>query len=517
MQQKLAESLKTVGVTVAEVAEVVVVGDDKAASITEIFRYRPFPYDVFPSELKNLIKKMADAYHVQPEPVAVVMLTILSAAIGNSIRVEVKGGWKSPVTLWTMVIGRSGSGKSPFMNKLIEPILMKQAEASKRYKLETEQYEVELAEYTKTVKATKTPQISSIKPVKPELVHCYMTDTTVEALSQAMFTSPRGVLIHNDELSGFVKSLNQYKSNGADRERFLELWNCKPWKIDRVGRGSTYIKDTGCSIIGGIHPLALPGLFDFESFIVGFLPRFLMTSITETSYSFSMTEITEEDMKPWISIVHKCYDIPLNNANNEHNLHKILPMSPDAIELFSKYYELYKTKEKNLPEIGEVFISKLIDYCVRLSGILHVLNGGVNQIEKDTVLDAINLVNYFAHQTMQTLELYYYPNLRAKYSEMDMILIQTLYDLTTDVKNGRLRVKDITDKINDNLPDTIKKNSETISHMLRKLGLTTLTGSQGYSYLLWETEKLKKLYTFCKQSPTSPTTATYKNMEDTGK
>ena len=51
-------------------------------------------------------------------------------------------------------------------------------------------------------------------------------DATVEALYSVLEENPRGVLDIEDELSGWVRRMDQYKGGkGADRQFFLGVWS----------------------------------------------------------------------------------------------------------------------------------------------------------------------------------------------------------------------------------------------------------------------------------------------------
>jgi hypothetical protein len=59
-------------------------------------------------------------------------------------------------------------------------------------------------------------------------------DTTVEALAAALEDNPRGVLLARDELSAFVRGMDQYKNHrGSDRQFYLSAWSNSPVSVDR--------------------------------------------------------------------------------------------------------------------------------------------------------------------------------------------------------------------------------------------------------------------------------------------
>lgn len=80
-------------------------------------------------------------------------------------------------------------------------------------------------------------------------------DTTVEKLAyiEANPGNDRGLLWHQDELTGLIFSLDRYHSKGgAGRAALLELWNGGPRRIDRVREGgSVYVPNWSATLLGG--------------------------------------------------------------------------------------------------------------------------------------------------------------------------------------------------------------------------------------------------------------------------
>jgi hypothetical protein len=78
----------------------------------------------------------------------------------------------------------------------------------------------------------------------------YVDDTTVEALVLVLRDNPRGVVVIKDELTGWIKAMDQYKAGGkgADRQFYLSGWSRKSYVNDRKGAQGTLRQDaTGSS------------------------------------------------------------------------------------------------------------------------------------------------------------------------------------------------------------------------------------------------------------------------------
>src|SRR5215216_2383024 len=65
----------------------------------------------------------------------------------------------------------------------------------------------------------------NFEPPKAPTVRRYKTeDATVEKISELLLENPEGMLIHRDELSGWLRNLDKQGREG-DRALYLESWN----------------------------------------------------------------------------------------------------------------------------------------------------------------------------------------------------------------------------------------------------------------------------------------------------
>lgn len=79
-------------------------------------------------------------------------------------------------------------------------------------------------------------------------------DSTIEKIGEILRENPQGILIHRDELSGWLKSLDKHGHEG-DRSFYLEAWNGNgSFTVDRIGRGTLHIPALCVSILEGIQP-----------------------------------------------------------------------------------------------------------------------------------------------------------------------------------------------------------------------------------------------------------------------
>ena len=130
-----------------------------------------FPVEALPPDMGHFVEQCAAALPVAPEMVGVPALVVAGAAIGNTRAVRLKEGWTESNALWAAIVSLSGTKKSPALQKAVEPLLSRETEERRTW----------------------------------------TNDVTVERLGALLAASPRGLFSYRDELSAWVKSMNQYR------------------------------------------------------------------------------------------------------------------------------------------------------------------------------------------------------------------------------------------------------------------------------------------------------------------
>ncbi|MBE7444817.1 MAG: DUF3987 domain-containing protein [Planctomycetia bacterium] len=471
------------GKKVTEVTEVTV-------SPEEIIQVCEFPLDVLSDELKKLVSKISTSIDISHEAVASIALTVLSACVGNTVRVSPKKDFYIAPFLWTAVVLPPGAGKSPTQELLVKPVKKMQSQAYLKYKKLMQEYEVKLNAFKKD-KSNTTEQ-----PEVPQMDQFYISDSTVEAMADVFESQPRGILNSQDELSGLILGLNQYKAQGNDKQHYLDLFNCNSWKIDRKGK-SRFIPNTGMGIIGGIQPMVLIQVFGDDSFHDGFIQRFIFVCPESRPLRFSRENVSDEELTYWEDLLYWCFEITLEMNDSGFVKSKILTLSDGALNLWETFYNEYGQLATILPMKVSGFIPKLYLYSLKLAGLLHIIESFKKKnisptINEKTIQDAINLTKYFFGQINKVLRLY---SKKDELKEYQTRLSRVIHTLQGDVASGKLPLSKIVEGYNKELPTHAHLTSEKISNILsEELGLTTKKSTGNYSCLLWEDEKIKNLF-----------------------
>ena len=133
------------------------------------------------------------------------------------------------------------------------------------------------------------------KPVQKRL---RLEDTTIEGAQEALANSPTGVLMVQDELSGFFGSMDKYSGHrGAAKDRgfWLQSYNGGEYALNRIGRGAGIIPNLSVSLLGGIQPDVIRRL-SAESYDDGFLQRMLLVVMrpAEVGKDVPTSNVSEE-------------------------------------------------------------------------------------------------------------------------------------------------------------------------------------------------------------------------------
>ena len=99
------------------------------------------PLDVFPDKIQEIILNLSRHENFNVEYVASIIISAMAAAIGNSYQINIRNEWKDSPSLYMMLIGRPGLGKTPPLNFLYKPINDLDDRLDEKYSEELEKYE----------------------------------------------------------------------------------------------------------------------------------------------------------------------------------------------------------------------------------------------------------------------------------------------------------------------------------------------------------------------------------------
>jgi hypothetical protein len=361
-------------------------------------QYGPPPLDLLPSVLQEYVIAAAESLNVDVAFILLPLLSSLGAAIGNSRSIKLKPGFVQPPVIWTGIIGRSGSRKSPALNAGCFAVMENERDLMRQNKQAREKYENDLADWE--AEGKKKP---GKKPEPPGLLTCLMDDMTLAALADAIQENPHGVLVKKDEPSHWFAAFDQYHSGkGADVSRWLSLHTGVLFGLDRRTDKRRYrIYDPRACIAGSIQPKVFRRILTPDYFERGLPARFLLAHPPFLQDRWSDKTVSDDICKAALELFEELWLLPPEPHYCDKRP-KLLPLDRDAKAVFVDFYNECGAVSVEAGEHEEAAWCKLTGYAARL-GLVGQLarNPQAEVVTGDTMQAACELARWFGNEAVR--------------------------------------------------------------------------------------------------------------------
>ena len=350
--------------------------DQDKARVDELITnpQKEFPVELFPDECQKAINYFATNLEHNKEICSVGVLSALASAIG--LKASIKTDFTNFPVIWTAVVAKSGFGKTPAIDKVIEPLRALD-------KINAETFAGENDAYKSSPKTLP----------KPKLSQRIVSDFTIEALLDVHKYNKNGLLIYVDELMGFINSFGQYKSGkSGEQEIYLSLHDARSVVVNRKTSDPITLDRSCVSILGGMQPSKL---FDFlrdgrsED---GFLFRFCFVYVPKFKKKKNLNKVRDENIETTYAnyvkhIAESTFELTFKLEEKADQLFKYWE---------SQCYDLYEDNEFDF-----AYQNKLIKMVLRFALISHTANhfllDKANEIPASTMMKAIKAAEYFRY------------------------------------------------------------------------------------------------------------------------
>jgi hypothetical protein len=303
--------------------------------------------------------------------------------IGTARRVRASRSWSEPVTLWTALVGFSGTGKTPGIDvttralKMVENSRRSQiADMRRKHEARVEtakaaakKWKAEVQEAVEAGRRAPDMPVEATDPgpfVPPRL---YVSDITTERLAVLLQARPRGLALVVDELAGLFLNMGRY-SNGSDREFWLQAWNGRAHVVERQGRPSVEIDHLLVGITGGFQPDKLVKCFSGDE--DGMYARVLLGWPEEPAYQ-ALCNDGDEIEPEFQNALNRIADLRAEDEDGNF-VSRAVCLSDEAVEEFEQfrhflhgYKDAYEGRERE-------WIAKGPGQVLRLAGTLAYLD-----------------------------------------------------------------------------------------------------------------------------------------------
>lgn len=374
--------------------------------------YAPFPVHTLPEPVRGFVDKASSSIGCDPSYVAVPLLCCLASAIGATRRVQLKEGWTEPSVLWGVIVGRSGTAKSPAWNLATEMLRRAQESNLDEYQAELERfnqlkvmYDADLAIWKREGRKQGDPPPE--KPEEPRLVRYVVSDTTVEALADRLDDSPRGLITLIDEAGAWLRSFDAYRQGrGGDLPRWLSMYRAESLLVDRKAtKEPLYIQRAAVSLTGTITPSEFRQAMAGEHEHNGLLARLLVACPPPKPKRWTDATLPQDLRQATQRIFDRLLSLDFTTDEKGKPVPQDLPLDGEARSAWIEFYNQHAQRQLDANDVLGAALAKLEGTAARIALVIHCVRqaAGVLPVEDDridaaSITAGIELARWFAQE-----------------------------------------------------------------------------------------------------------------------
>ena len=343
-----------------------------------------FPVHVFHESIREIIGETKKCLNFTVDHIAASMLFVASVAIGNSIIVEIKNEWVDKAILYVALVGKPGTNKSAPLRYALKPLLDRDRAA-------LQEYEEQWAKYEAALKSQARNRCDI--PEEPQYNQIVLSDFTTEVLMRQHKINQRGLAVYVDELIGFIKCFNKYRS-GNDEQMWTQMFNGGSVIVNRVSSQPLNIEDTFVGVIGTIQPGLLTEFAKGKT-ESGFVDRWLFAYPDENVYpKLNGEELDSKYTHRWSCIIEELFT-PLYTPDAPP-----YRLNAEALALYTGWFNALADRKNTASASFAEMATKMERYCIRFAIVLEALNAACNfevvrEISAESIKGGIDLCYYF--------------------------------------------------------------------------------------------------------------------------
>jgi hypothetical protein len=376
--------------------------------------YRPFPVQALPSPVRDFVDAGARAIGVDAAFVALPLLAALGAAIGNTRRLRIKPGWLAPPIIWTAVVSEPGGGKTPAARLALRLVLKRQkealarhSEAMKKFRADYRRWEKELSKWRRKKDTIADPPE---QPEPPQAERFLIADTTTEAVAPILQANPRGVLLHRDELRGWLGSFDRYAAKGrvgSDAAFWLSCHTAEPAIIDRKTTGTVYVAAASVCISGGIQPGTLRRALGTEHIEDGLAGRLLFAMPPRKIRRWSEEQIDLFIEEAMTQVFDRLYGLQPASVESGEFRPAIVRLSQEAKTIWMQWFDEHAVEVANATGALAAALAKIEESPARLGLVVHYVRWAAGDVQDELTLDGdsmragVMLAEWFRHEAQR--------------------------------------------------------------------------------------------------------------------
>jgi putative DNA primase/helicase len=390
----------------------------------------PFPLSSLPKVIKEAVEEV-HAHFQTPIPLVVsASLVPLAAPLQRLVDVARNSKLRSPVSIFSLVLAKSGERKSSVDREFSKPLYDYQQERAVENKRIESNYLAKLSVWEreetqireritsagsgsiepKTLESQLESHLS-LRPEPPRTGAMMLDDITPEALLVHMAEKCTNVVLHSSEGGSFFGSRQMSPDKALQSLAAMnKFWDGSEVRLDRKEAKSSCVSNGRLSISLAVQPAVFAEFQNRSKNIcrdIGFLSRCLMCFPESTQGTRMYREPSETS--PKLTRYHELirFLLILGEAKNDLEL-RVVPISSQAMPIWTDYLNKIEARCAD----GEIycdtsdFASKSADHATRLACIFAFANnlGPVDSLDEISMKQGCEVAEWYLNASVRIFD-----------------------------------------------------------------------------------------------------------------
>ena len=381
--------------------------DEETSAAFEADMYKPFPVDLLPETLADLVNAGTAAIGCDSTFIALPVMAVVASCIGTTRMLRLRNSWHVFPIMWTGIIGESGSQKTPAQRLALKPLERLQTARFKEYDAAVDEHKKAVVSYKRAIakwnKSSNKSQEQPEEPLAPIAIQHLTTDCTVEALAPLLKANPRGVLVSRDELAGWLSSFDKYSAAaGSDESNWLSMFNATSVTINRKtgDQKIIHIDRAAASITGGIQPEVLRRTMSNNHIESGLASRFLFAYPPRRKKFWRDADVCDSVSDSYKGTLERLLEL---DHDRDGQPLVVIPSRPSK-KRYERFYDQNAARQLKATGPFGYALSKLEETPARIALIVHlakcVIGGGdQSTLDESSMVAGIQIAEWFIQET----------------------------------------------------------------------------------------------------------------------
>lgn len=386
---------------------------------------KPFPVQCLPLILQNYLREICRVYGVCEALPGACMLGTLSMALGSGAEIDI-GEYRVRGNLFVLGSARSGTGKSVVFSRVVQPFLDYERNWVAYWRKNTlpgikaKIRMLKQRQETLDKQASKLPKMSEADLQEATNIEQDLQDltrltqepsmtfgeATREKIADLVSRSPRETLASvSAEARGCINALMGRYNSKTDEDMFVALWSGDYYKICRMYRPDTVLRNPCLSLLWLVQPDLLSQLLSSDDMLdSGLLARTLFFEGGSPFHTIG----NQAPLLP--SSQHAWQDLVCRIANTFYHQPEavIFPCQQEVLDLMTRFRLCLIQRTKFEGDLADVssFAARWVEQTWRIMLVLHVTKLQemvLSPVSMETANEAIQLMDWFATQQLLLL------------------------------------------------------------------------------------------------------------------